>query len=761
MRYNKKLAARCMASMLVGTTVLSAGAQAAWAAGTPSEKEEVVYANLSGNGEVTGVYVVNSFAGGDITDYGTYTNIRNLTTTDEISTDGDEITFHTDADKVYYQGDLASTEIPWDIEIHYYMDNTEYTPEEIAGMSGALKITISIKQNKACDVSFWEGYALQASMSLDTERCKNIVAEDATIANVGSDKQLSYIILPNQGAELTVTADVTDFEMDAISINGMKLSMSLDLDDSGLTDQFEEVEDAIAKLDDGAGELNDGASDLDDGAAKLDSGVSEINTGVIQLYDGAGQVDDGVGQLNAGAKSLYDGSLTLNTGAKNLNDGVTTLNNGIAEIQKALKTLNGKSGTLTKGSKEVLTALETIQTSLNGISMNAEQLQQLSTASTQVAGGIDSLVTGLQTLDGGINTYYDSLAQAGLTDVNSLVSSNEAALASLGITDTQRAVYAAAATGGDAAAVAKLQELAAAGDAVATALITDYMSTGDATAITNYVTTAGTLIQIETLLKADMAYIQGSNTLISQMDGALDSQTGELMTGALALQMKYAEFDTNIQGMIQTLNSLSTNLTTLKSGIDTLVTNYKTLDTGIQEYTAAVAEIEKGYQKIYKGSASVASGASSLYEGTKTLTSGANDLYTGTTELKTGTAELRSGTSELKNGIAELKTGTSDLKDGTDELLNGTSELLDGTRQFREETSGMDTQISDKITEKVDEMTGKDVETVSFVSEKNTNIQSVLFVLKTEAIDIPEEVEEVVEEEAKASVWDKFLNLFR
>ena len=132
MRYNKKLAARCMASMLVGTTVFSAGAQAAWAAGTPSEKEEVVYANLSGSGEVTGVYVVNSFAGGDITDYGTYTSIRNLTTTDEISTDGDEITFHTDADKVYYQGDLASTEIPWDIEIHYYMDNTEYTPEEIA-----------------------------------------------------------------------------------------------------------------------------------------------------------------------------------------------------------------------------------------------------------------------------------------------------------------------------------------------------------------------------------------------------------------------------------------------------------------------------------------------------------------------------------------------------------------------------------------------------------------------------------------------------
>lgn len=760
MRYNKKLAARCMASVLVGTTVLSAGAQAAWAAGTPSDKEEVVYANLNGNGEVTGVYVVNSFAGGDITDYGTYTNIRNLTTTDEINTDGDEITLHTDADKIYYQGDLAGTDIPWDIEIHYYMDDTEYTPEEIAGMSGALKITISITQNKACDASFWEGYALQATLSLDTKNCKNIEAEDATIANVGSDKQLSYIILPNKGAELTVTADVTDFEMDAISINGMQLSMNIDLEDSDLTDQFAEVEDAIAKLDDGAGDLNDGAGDLDDGAAKLDSGVSEVNTGVVQLYDGVGQVDDGAGELNSGAKSLYDGSVTLNAGAKDLNDGATSLNSGIAKIQKALNKLNGKSEKLTKGSAKVLTALETIQTSLNGVSMNAEELKILSEASTQVAGGIANLVTGLQTIDGGIDQYYDALAQGGLTDVNSLISSNETALAALGITSTQREVYAAAA-GGNTAIIAKLQELAAAGDTTAAALITDYMNTGDTTAISNYVTTAGTLIQVETLLKADMAYIQGSNTLISQIDGALDSQNGDLMTGALALQMKYAEFDTNVQGMVQTLNSLASNLSDLKSGIDTLVTEYKPLDTGIQEYTAAVADIEDGYQKVYNGSAKVASGASDLYAGTQTLTSGANDLYTGATELKSGTAELRSGTSELKNGVAELKNGTSDLKDGTTELLNGTSDLLDGTRQFREETNGMDTKVSDKITEKVDEMTGKDVETVSFVSEKNTNIQSVLFVLQTEAIEIPEEAETVAEEEENVSVWDKFLNLFR
>lgn len=45
------------------------------------------------------------------------------------------------------------------------------------------------------------------------------------------------------------------------------------------------------------------------------------------------------------------------------------------------------------------------------------------------------------------------------------------------------------------------------------------------------------------------------------------------------------------------------------------------------------------------------------------------------------------------------------------------------------------------------------------MSEKNTNVDSVLFVIKTPAIEIPEE-EKTEEEEKEDSLWDKFLNIF-
>ena len=52
--------------------------------GEPSEKEEVIYVTLDASGELVSAYAVNSFPGGEITDYGDYDSVRVLNTGDEI-----------------------------------------------------------------------------------------------------------------------------------------------------------------------------------------------------------------------------------------------------------------------------------------------------------------------------------------------------------------------------------------------------------------------------------------------------------------------------------------------------------------------------------------------------------------------------------------------------------------------------------------------------------------------------------------------------
>ncbi len=844
MRKNKHAAKRMTALAMAGLMVTCQGVSMVQAAERNSLKEEVVYANLDSTGGVTGVYVVNSFAGGDIVDYGTYSSVKNLTTTDEITVKNDTITFHTEAGKVYYQGELEKAEIPWNIEIHYFIDGKEYQADEIAGMSGALEIKISITQNEKCEESFWQGYALQATLTLDTAICKNIVAEDATIANVGSDKQISYIIMPGKGAELSITADVNDFEMDEMSINGTKLSLSFDMEEDKITDKVQELKDAVSDLDEGADKLNEGADELADGALALYDGSLELNDGVKELKEGTGKLgegvktlDEGAGELRTGSEAIKEGAGELKTGAESLNSGASDLNNGakelntgaksanegaksvnegaeslkkgIAQMQKALKELNKQSGNLTGGSKKVLTALQTIQKSLSEVSVTTEDLGKLVENSGQIKTGINGIYNGLVAMDSSIDTYYASLSAAGIGDMNSYLAQHDQAIAALNInvTGTQRAVYEAFMSGdgnNTTAAAAKIQELAAQGDTEAVQILQKYQEIvaagGDGDAVfAEYISDAVTAVSMESvkkLLEGDKAYIAGSSQLISGIDSSLNSETGELMTGAAILNQKYAEFDTAISGMVEKLSGLADNMTTLKAGIDTLVKEYGILDSGIKEYTGAVTQIVEAYDEIYNGSVSLAKGTKELYEGTKELYEGAKTLQNGTKELVGGTSdfvkgtkelengtsdllkgisELKDGTGEFVNGVSELKDGaeklsdgtsefvdgTSELKDGTIELKDGTTELKDGTVEFSDETVDMDNEISDTIDETIEELTGKNIETVSFVSEKNVNIDSVLFVMKVPAIEIEEVEDELVEEEEPKGFWEKLLDLFR
>lgn len=687
----KKTATVLLTATLAGTSILGNIPKLAYASEKSNPKDEVVYAILDHSGTVDGLYVVNSFTDADVVDYGNYKNVKNLTTTDEITQDGDRISFHTNADKIYYQGDLKTKELPWNVEIHYMMDGTEYLAEEIAGKSGRLKITISVTENKNCDDSFWDGYALQASLTLDTEKCKNIHAPEATIANVGSDKQLSYIIMPGKGADLTITADVEDFEMDAISINGTKLNLEFEFEKEDLLSQVLDIQDAIKKLNDGA----------------------------ISLEDGADQLTDGT-------KDMYDGALSLEDGANSLNDGIKSLNDGIETVETALNTLNGKSNSLTKGSSKVLKALKEIQTALKQVKLNTQDLASLSLASTQINNGIGSLIDGLKTINGSIDTYYNSLSTAGIDNINTYISKHNKAISALSITDTQRTLYQAYVTSGNEAVMQTLSDLVTKGNAEAIALYSEYQSAdNDANVIVDYVTNAGKLIGIETLLKGDVAYIQGSNQLISGIDATLNSNSGELMKGALSLQSNYKTFDSKIQSMTTSLESLASNMETLKKAINTLVANYKKVDSGISDYTEAVKKITKGYDSICKGSYNVADGTSALYNGTTDLVEGAFDLY-----------------------------------NGSKDLTDGTKELTDGTHEFYSETEDMDTEITDRIDNTINKLTGRNIETISFVSDKNTNVDSVLFVIKTPEIKIPEVEEPVVEEEEEPGFGKKFLKLF-
>lgn len=213
---------------------------------------------------------------------------------------------------------MKNAALPWNISIRYYLDGKEYAPQDVAGKSGALEIRFSVTKNESCGGSFYDDYALQASFTLDTERCQSIVSNGATVANVGSDKQLTYTILPGKGIDTVITADVTDFEMDAAAINGVRLNLDVDVDDTDLMDKVDELVSAIGDLDDGAWELHDGTEELYDATKTLNSKVGDLHSGVGDLTAGAGDLYTGLTDItaqNQQADQLYLGYVKSQAGS--------------------------------------------------------------------------------------------------------------------------------------------------------------------------------------------------------------------------------------------------------------------------------------------------------------------------------------------------------------------------------------------------------------------------------------------------------------
>lgn len=194
-------------------------------------KDEVIYGNLEASGKVDHIYVVNTFhidKPGEIIDYGDYTEVRNLTDLSEIDQGEDNrVQFQAEDGEFYYQGELNSKRLPWDVSITYLLDGKKINPENLVNESGSLEIQITTAANEQVDASFFENYLLQISLTLDPLVFQNIQAPKGTEANVGRDKQITFSVLPEQEETLILSAKMTDFEMEPISISAVPANSRL------------------------------------------------------------------------------------------------------------------------------------------------------------------------------------------------------------------------------------------------------------------------------------------------------------------------------------------------------------------------------------------------------------------------------------------------------------------------------------------------------------------------------------------------------
>ena len=539
-----------------------------------------------------------------------------MTTTDKINSNGDQITVDAKKGKLYYEGKLKSDAIPWLISIKYYLDKDEYSAKNIAGKSGKLEIKMSIKQNKKCDKSFFEGYALQATFTLDTDKATNIVADGATIANVGNDKQITYTILPNNEKDISLFATVHNFEMEAVAINAVRMNLNIDLNTEKLQNKIDEVIKATGDLDDGAGRVNDASSEIHGATGKLSSVTNEFKNGVNSLNGAANE-------LSLGLKALTSKNKELTSAAWSAYEGLCTA--AQTQLNEQLTENGLEKVTLTP--KNYSTVLQNVLVLMKADSVyNKAYNTALAKVSSQVNSQADTLYK--EYIDSHANTIYleyvKSQSDLLYTQVARQAVINQ--LAENGYTKEQASAYVQTEEG-----------------KILVANAISVMTDEQKEQVLNSAVQSLTDEQKKQIL--DGAY---ASLTEEQKSKIKDSYIKQLMASE--------DVTSQITAAVKKANSAAGEVAKLKGQLD----SYGAFYDGLVDYTNAVS--------------SAATGANALSNGLSKLTSNTKALADSVGKLDIAMGELNDGTKDLKNGTSEfaseVKDADSNLGDEIDSELS-------------------------------------------------------------------------------------------
>ena len=112
---------------------------------TDVSKEETAYVKADPSGKTEKITVSsrlkNAGLYSSVKDRSILKNIKNVKGDEEFSAKGGELTWETDGADIYYQG-TTDKELPVGVDLTYYLDGKEISPDDLPGKSGKLKIKI-------------------------------------------------------------------------------------------------------------------------------------------------------------------------------------------------------------------------------------------------------------------------------------------------------------------------------------------------------------------------------------------------------------------------------------------------------------------------------------------------------------------------------------------------------------------------------------------------------------------------------------------
>ena len=345
-------------------------------------KQEVVFTNLSSNGEVK-ENIVNTHlkyvSKEDIEDETILKNILNISGDEKINLEGNKLTIKSKGKDITYQGN-ADKPLPISTEISYYLDGKKLSKKEMINKKGRVDIEIKFINN-AYDENYklYTPFVVTTASIINGKNNSNFSIDNGKVVNTGTKNVVVGISSPglydNLGISelksldtITISYDTKKFtSSDVYFVATPKLLSDTDLNVfeklDNLSNSSEQLQDGVNKLVDGADKLTGGATTLNEGTQKLKNSLATALDGAKKLEVGSREVDSNLNQIIDGLKQSRE---TLNEQSQSINQKVAELNTLKSNNSLAITNLTNANNTIASGVKDKTMAL-------GGLDINSEE----------------------------------------------------------------------------------------------------------------------------------------------------------------------------------------------------------------------------------------------------------------------------------------------------------------------------------------------------------------------------------------------------
>ena len=372
MKFRKRVTASVLTAALLCT---SAGSVPVYGAPAGADIDETMYVNLDYYGKTTKVNVVkgvNLNGLGEITDYGNYINVENMSTSDAPVLGDGSVTWNLpegQKGRFYYKCTMDNEQVvlPWDFDVSYKLNGVPTDGDKLAGAGGLIEIHVKATPNDNANLYYRNNMMLMVTVPVDMSKCYSVDADGAQIQSLGSTTAAVFSALPGEEGDYTVRIGTDSFET-----TGVIMAMA-----PGTIDDLNHIKD-----------LKEAKDTWKDAGDALYDSLEQMAKSVESMRDGINQVQSGVSSAESARQKWSANKDSILAGNDQTLESLTALSQQLETLVPHLQTAKDTAETVHNSMGDIVNTMGDMQQPLRKM---YDRLRNISTTSQSLGEQLDDV----------------------------------------------------------------------------------------------------------------------------------------------------------------------------------------------------------------------------------------------------------------------------------------------------------------------------------------------------------------------------------